>query len=138
MPWAVKAAATSPATTMVATHPRKNFNRSVQLNTEFGLLSFRILALITSTIPIPVIAPVMTWVVETGNPYLEATMTVIAEVSSAQYPRELVILTSLTPSARMILNPYVASPKTIPSPPTTNIQIGTETLEAAHVHCQTP
>jgi hypothetical protein len=106
------------------------------LKRDAGAASFLILALMTSTRPIPVMAPVMTCVVETGKPYLEATMTMMADVSSAQYPRELVIFTILTPRARMILYPYVARPTTIPTPPMTNIQMGTWALLAAHEQSQ--
>ena len=80
--------------------------------------------------PTPNTAPTKTWVVETGKPVYDASTTVVAAANSAEKPRLGVYSVILLPIVFMTLKPNVASPKTIPPPPTSNIHDGSTLLEA--------
>ena len=85
---------------------KKNYNN------EFLGLSMLILSL-PSTSPMPVIAPIKQWVVETLRPNCVAVSTVSAVPTWAAYPREKVNLAILSPIVSITLCPYVASPSTV-------------------------
>ena len=79
--------------------------------------------------PTPNTAPTKTWVVETGKPVYEASTTVVAAANSAENPRLGVNSVIPLPIVFITLKPNVASPNTIPPPPTSNIQEGRALLD---------
>lgn len=57
----------------------------------------------------PMVEPVMHIVVDTGNPYCDARMTVIAEPSSIEKPRDGEWSVILLPRTRMMLSVFPGS-----------------------------
>ena len=71
--------------------------------------------------PTPKIAPTSVWVVEMGNPSLDAKRIVKLAANSAENPLEGVSSVIFLPMVSITFHPYVARPKTMPKPPKINI-----------------
>ena len=89
--------------------------------------------------PTPNTAPTSVWVVETGIPVPEAITTVVAAANSAANPRLGVSSVMFRPIVAITLYPRVASPTTMPPPPSSRIQNGSSDWAAkAPPFCTTP
>jgi len=90
----------------------------------------RFTALMPRARPTPSTAPTRVWVVEMGRPSFVARMIVIAAPNSAQKPRVGVSWVILRPIVSITRHPQVASPTTMPIPPSASTHKGTGAFAA--------